>query len=196
MRVKGWEERGPKAHSKTQILIPLWFRYSLVAFQKVSMFSQKNVAFSRTGLRIGLISEGAEHGFGEYGFKRRTQWVFWPSPSSGGRTQWVPLGLLFVCQSELTEFFAELTEFAAKLSEAQWALSPKQYSRNSIPPVSYCFGLLERLLKNCLQELLLWCESLALVGDHTAATKTQKLVLRDPAFIVLWFEPRDWRSSA
>ena len=39
-----------------------------------------------------------------------------------------------MCQSELTEFFAELTEFAIKLSEFS---SPKQYSRNSIPPVSY-----------------------------------------------------------
>ena len=58
---------------------------------------------------------------------------FWGSPSSGERTQWVPLSLLFVCQSELTEFFAELTEFAVKLSEFS---SPKEYSRNSIPPVS------------------------------------------------------------
>ena len=35
--------------------------------------------------------------------------------------------------SELTEFFAELTEFEAELSEFSL---PKQYSRNSIPPVS------------------------------------------------------------
>ena len=75
----------------------------------------------------------AEYGFGEPGFKQGTQWVFWPSPSSGQRTQWVPLSLLFVCQSELTEFFAELTEFAVKLSEAQWVLFSetvlsKQYS--------------------------------------------------------------------
>ena len=43
-----------------------------------------------------------------------------------------------MCQSELTEFFAELTEFAPKPSEAQWVLFSefKQYSRNSIPPVS------------------------------------------------------------
>ena len=52
----------------------------------------------------------------------------------GERTQWVPFSLLFVGKSELTEFFAELTEFAVKLSEFS---SPKQYSRNSIPPVSY-----------------------------------------------------------
>ena len=40
----------------------------------------------------------------------------------------------FLCaKSELTEFLAELTEFAAELSEFSL---PKQYSRNSIPPVS------------------------------------------------------------
>ena len=34
MREKGWEERGPKAHErKTLILVPLWFRYFLVAFR-------------------------------------------------------------------------------------------------------------------------------------------------------------------
>ena len=68
--------------------------------------------------------------------EHRAQWVFWSSPSSGDRTQWGPLSLLFVCQSELTEFFAELTEFAAELSEFSL---PRQYSRNSIPPVSYRF---------------------------------------------------------
>ena len=50
------------------------------------------------------------------------------------RTQWVPLSLLCVCQSELTEFLAELTEFAAELSEFSL---PKQYPRNSIPPVPH-----------------------------------------------------------
>ena len=39
-----------------------------------------------------------------------------------------------MCKLELTEFFAELTEFAPKLSEFS---SPKQYSRNSILPVSH-----------------------------------------------------------
>ena len=41
---------------------------------------------------------------------------FGGSLSSGERTQWVPFSLLFVCQSELTEFLAELTEFAAELN--------------------------------------------------------------------------------
>ena len=40
--------------------------------------------------------------------------------------------IIFVCKNELTEFSAELTEFAVKLSEFS---SPKQCSRNSIPPV-------------------------------------------------------------
>ena len=80
-----------------------------------------------------LFRKRAEYGFGEHGFKHRTQWVFLGLLSSGERTQWVPLSLLFVCQSELTEFLAELTEFAPKLSEAQWVLFSetvlsKQYS--------------------------------------------------------------------
>ena len=75
----------------------------------------------------------AEYGFGEHGFKHWAQWVFRGSLSSGERTQWVPLSLLFVCQNELTEFFAELTEFAPELSEDQWVLFSetvlsKQYS--------------------------------------------------------------------
>ena len=81
----------------------------------------------------------AEYGFGEYGFKHRTQWVFRGSLSFGERTQWVPFSLLFVCKRELTEFFPELTEFAQKLSEFSL---PKQYSWNSIPPVSYLRNLL------------------------------------------------------
>ena len=55
---------------------------------------------------------------------------FWPLPSFGERAQCVPLGLLLVCFSELTEFFfAELTEFAAELCEfsSETGLS-KQYS--------------------------------------------------------------------
>ena len=78
-----------------------------------------------------LSQKRGEYGFGEYGFKHRTQWVFLGSLSSRERTQWVPFGLLFVCKRELTEFLAELTEFAAELSEFS---SPKQYSRNSIRP--------------------------------------------------------------
>ena len=90
---------------------------------------------------VSYIRKRAEYGFGEHGFKHRTQWVFWPSPSSGERTQWVPLSLLFVCQSELTEFFAEVTEFTVKLREAQWVLFSetvlsKQYSAR----FPYMFG--------------------------------------------------------
>ena len=54
----------------------------------------------------------AEHGFGEHSFKERAQRV--------------PLSLLFVCESGLTEFAAELSEFSL----------PEQCSGNSIPPVS------------------------------------------------------------
>ena len=74
----------------------------------------------------------AEYGFREYGFKHRTQGVYWGSLSSGERTQRVPLSLAFVCQSELTEFFAELTEFAAVCPETQWG-SVSSLLRNSTP---------------------------------------------------------------
>ena len=71
---------------------------------------------------------------GEHGFKHRAQWALVPSPSSGERTQRVPLNLWFVCQRELTELFAELAEFGAELSELNSV--PKQHSRNNILPVS------------------------------------------------------------
>ena len=76
----------------------------------------------------------AEYSLGEYNFKRRTQWVFRPALSSGERTQRVPLSLVLVCQSELTKFVAELSEVAAERSEFSLA---KQYSRNSILPISH-----------------------------------------------------------
>ena len=105
--------------------------------------SRRVRAISETLFRERQHSETGRIRFRRVRFKPRTQWVFLPSPSSGERTQWVPLSLLFVCQSELTEFCAELTEFCAeltefavKLSEAQWVLFSEQYSRNSIPPVS------------------------------------------------------------
>ena len=62
---------------------------------------------SETPCLPGEDPKRAEYGFREYGFKHRTQWVSWPSPSSREITQWVPLSLLFVCQSELTEFFLQ-----------------------------------------------------------------------------------------
>ena len=66
-------------------------------------------------------------------------------------------------QTELTDFFAKLTEFAQKLSE--FSLS-KQYSRNSIPPVSakvpfllgpcpYPQNLLEKVAFNLLEAILI-----------------------------------------
>ena len=86
--------------------------------------------------RIAILTV-REHLLSETG-RIRFRGVRFQTPNSvsfSGLTQFaprVPLSLLFVCQSELTEFFAELT--AVKLSEFS---SPKQYSRNSIPPVSY-----------------------------------------------------------
>ena len=55
----------------------------------------------------GKSRKRAKYGFGEYGFKHRTQWAFWGSPSSRERTQWVPLSLLFVCKRELSPSFSQ-----------------------------------------------------------------------------------------
>ena len=119
-----------------------WASLSIWLFSGVVVLPRDR---SRTCLQVRMREQGwgvmwgcwAEYGFGEYGFKHRTQWALRGSLSSGEWTQWVPLSLLFVCQSELTEFFAELTEFATKLSEAQWVLPCETLlSRNSIPPVS------------------------------------------------------------
>ena len=38
-----------------------------------------------------------------------------------------------------------------------------------------------------------WFESLAFVGGHISLQNTE-IVLTDPAFVVLRFESRDWRS--
>ena len=52
------------------------------------------------------IRRRAEYsGFGEYGFKYRAQWVFWPSLSLGERAQWVPLSLYLCAKANLPSFF-------------------------------------------------------------------------------------------
>ena len=126
----------------------------------VCEFQKKYYEWFRKELRSSNSSPGshayyrerAEYGFGEYGFKHRTQWVFHGSLSSGERAQWVPFSLLFVCKRELTEFLTELTEFAPKLSEAQWVLFSetalsKQYSAHFwLMEVESCPGNLFSLL--------------------------------------------------
>ena len=65
------------------IYIPNCFRitYVIIFCQMVSSES-----FSSPSSEI---RKRAEYGFGEHGFKHRTQSVPWPSPSSGQRAQWV-----------------------------------------------------------------------------------------------------------
>ena len=60
---------------------------------------------------------------------------FWGSLSFGERTQWVPLSLLCVNSNSpsLSQNSPSLPQNSVRLSEFS---SPKQYSRNSIPPVS------------------------------------------------------------
>ena len=67
---------------------------------------------------MGVCWKGAEYGSGSTVSNTELSEFFRGSLSSGERTQRVPFSLLFVCQSELTEFSAELAEFAPKLSEA------------------------------------------------------------------------------
>ena len=126
--------------------------FPTLTLQSLFFWASKTTRITRN--RQGFLSlpnprKRAEYGFGEYGFKQRTQWVFRGSLSSGERTQWVPPSLCFMCQSELTEFLAELTEFASELSEFS---PPKQYSRNSIPPVSSTLKILGKRRENTHQK--------------------------------------------
>ena len=71
-----------------------------------------------SGLALLFFRRRAEHVVRGHGFKHRTQWVVLPSPNSGKRTQSSPLSLLFVCKSELIEFFFCRTHrVCSKLSE-------------------------------------------------------------------------------
>ena len=66
--------------------------------------------------------------------KRRTG--FWPSPSSGARTQWAPFSLSFQRQSKLTEFFfvcrahqvwrRTQCQGELKVTELRWQRTPKR----------------------------------------------------------------------
>ena len=118
-------------------IVPLWKRmFSVVAL------------FNRTGrfqFRFRLLKNGSDSS----GFQKnletgriRFRGVRLQTPNSVsflGLTEFrgansVSSSQPIICvPNELTEFFAELTEFAPKLSEFS---SPKQYSRNSISPVS------------------------------------------------------------
>ena len=77
----------------------------------------------------------AEYSFGEYGFKHRAQWVFWPSPSSGERTQWVPLILLYVCVPSRTHRVFRRTHRVCR--KTQWG-SVSSLLRNSTLETVVC----------------------------------------------------------
>ena len=59
---------------------------------------------------------------------------FGPHRVPGGKLSEFLAAYYLCAKGNSPSFFAELTEFAPELSEFS---SPKQYSRNSIPPVSY-----------------------------------------------------------
>ena len=139
----------------------------------------------------------ADYGFEEYGFRHQAQWAFWGSLSSGKRTQWVPLSLLFVCQSELIEFFAELTEFVPKLSEAQWVLFSKTVLSKEYSACFLCWLLKlsktktpqtvtlqvtilrQQISKKTARAWALFCFNFALkLCDNLLAEKSDKIATR------------------
>ena len=65
-----------------------------------SEWGEPNWGYATFGNRANTVSERTVWGR----FQTANSVGFWPSPNSGERTQCVPLLLLFVCQSELTEF--------------------------------------------------------------------------------------------
>ena len=88
-----------------------------------------------SGSRISLsFRKRAEYGFGEYGFKHRAQWAFKPSSSLGGR---VSSSQPIICVSKRTHQVARINSPSLPSMRLSEFSSPKQYSRNSIPPVSH-----------------------------------------------------------
>ena len=94
-----------------------------------------------SGLILGDVSrKRGEYGFGEHGFKHRTEWVF--------GAHWVPaselsefLSAYYLCAKANSPSFSQnspsLPRNSVRLSEFP---SPKQYSRNSIPPPSFGYS--------------------------------------------------------
>ena len=93
----------------------------------------------------------AEYGFGEYGFKHRAQWALRGSLSSGERAQWAPFSLLFVCQSEFTEFFFRRTHRVWR--RTQWG-SVSSLLRNCYSGLETVSDLFSRVLFSFLPPLL------------------------------------------
>ena len=88
---------------------------------------RENFLFQKL-VRISFCRKRAEYGFSEYGFKHRTQWVFWLSPSSGERAQWVSSRPL-VCVPERTHRVLRRTHPSLP-SKTQWG-SVSSLLRNS-----------------------------------------------------------------
>ena len=102
--------------------------------QKITEKSTAETKHLNPRVLSGKVS--LKYGFGEYGFKHGTQGVVLPSPSSGERTQF--LSAYYLCAKVNSPSFSQnapsLPQNSVRLSEFS---PPKQYSRNSIPPVSY-----------------------------------------------------------
>ena len=69
---------------------------------------------------------------------------FFGPPRVPGRELSEFLSVYYLCaKTNSPFFFAELTEVAAELSESSF---PKQYSRSSMPPVSYKSGGIKKII--------------------------------------------------
>ena len=111
----------PAVFSKGIFQTKLWERFG------------KSQPYWGYGQNNWLLSETGRIRFGRCRFQNTKLSEFlWLSPSSRERIQWVTLSLLFVCQSDLTEFVAELTESGAELTEfSSGTVLSKQYSQYS-----------------------------------------------------------------
>ena len=77
----------------------------------------------KTKLKEAVIRDGPNTVSDSIRLQTSSSVSFLPSPSSGERAQWVPLSLLFVCKSELTEFCSQNSPRLPRNSvRAQWIL--------------------------------------------------------------------------
>ena len=104
----------------------------------LNMFQINLVMFS------SLTRKRAEYGFGEYGFKHRTQWAFWGSLSSGGANS-VSSSRPIICVPKRTQRVFRRTHRVCR--RTQWVLFSetvlsKQYSARFLLTVcALCLSL-------------------------------------------------------
>ena len=131
------QEGGPRGGCDLGPCLPSFALFQcllrLKGFRQVPGLMFRSLTFKTCGAHYPPISETGQIRF------RRVRFQIPSSVSFSALTEfWAESSVsssrpTFLCQSELTDLFSELTELAAELSEFSL---PKQYSRNSILPVS------------------------------------------------------------